>query len=78
MAKGKPKRPKFRVGQVVKLRVYTHEYVQITEVWAWTVQDGTQHGWGYTLKTSQPAGKDRCHENKLRPLTARERGFYET
>lgn len=63
---------KFRVGQVVYLKVFKPSFVKITAVWPWTPEKCKE--FGYTFETMYAPLEDRCHEKYLRLLTERERG----
>ena len=66
MKKPQRKKPKFRVGQVVKLsrRQLRATYLCVEDVWTHPDYEPL-----YSLSHHHP-----LHESKLRPLTRRERG----
>ena len=71
---GMKKKPKFRVGQVVRVNTdyyktnwRAQQYQKITKVWPWLVPG--PYPWGYSL-----ANGSKANERYLKPLTVRERG----
>jgi hypothetical protein len=71
-SKKAPKKPKFRVGQVVRIHCEWYatarkeqQYQRITKVWPW----GAWPQWGYTFLNG-----DKANEKFVRPLTKKESG----
>ena len=64
------RKPKFRVGQVVRIDVPYYKakpYQRITRVWPWSECKATPFGYDFL-------NGDRANEKHLKPLTAKERG----
>jgi hypothetical protein len=75
-SKQAPKKPKFSVGQVVRIHTDWYatarkeqQYQRITAVWPWRVGRKTVPRWGYTFLNG-----DKANEKYVRPLTAKESG----
>ena len=68
------RKPKFKVGQRVKLKVYKPGPVLILKVWPWVYEDKgawKQNGFGYTFSASY--GEDKTHEKNLCRLPKRKK-----